>query len=169
MVLTEEWRDVLGYEGLYRVSNLGRIISVKRNKLKKPTVSIYGYETVGLYKSGKQKGFFVHRLVAETFIKNPNNYPQINHKDECKTNNSVENLEWCTQKYNNNYGNRNAKISSSKSSGVIQLDSDGNIIKIWKNIMECSLAGYDFSNVSKACRGERGLTYGFNWRYDKCN
>ena len=103
----EYWKDIKGYEGLYQVSNLGRIR--KENKIISPWTQL-GYKIVVLWKNKKCKKFRVHRLVAEAFILNPNNYTQVNHKDEDKSNNSVENLEWCTQKYNNSYGNRTLKM-----------------------------------------------------------
>ena len=110
----EEWKYIEGYEGLYQVSNYGRVRSLfyrKKNqvqllKLRKVTK---GYLQVALWKNRKRKDFMVHKLVAEAFIPNPNNYPQINHKDEDKTNNCVENLEWCTNEYNHNYGTRNIR------------------------------------------------------------
>lgn len=106
----EIWKDIKGYEGLYQVSNLGNVKSLKTNK------NLYysksgKYYRVGLFK-GKRKMYSIHRLVAEAFILNPNNYPCVNHKD-CNTfNNEINNLEWCTYKQNNNYGSRNIKVKS---------------------------------------------------------
>lgn len=102
----EEWKNVIGYEGLYEVSNKGNVRNVRRNTLLKLSKNRYGYIQVYLYKNGIRKGFRVHRLVAEAFLSNPDNLPQVNHKDEDKTNNNVDNLEWCDQKYNVNYGHR---------------------------------------------------------------
>ena len=102
----EEWKNVIGYEGLYEVSNKGNVRNVRRNTLLKLSKNRYGYIQVYLYKNGIRTVFRVHRLVAEAFIPNPDNLPQINHKNEDKSNNCVENLEWCTAKYNNNYGHR---------------------------------------------------------------
>ena len=112
----EIWRDVKDYEGLYQVSNLGRVKSLNyrrtgREEILKPSMNTCGYLFVDLSKYGKQKAFLVHRLVAEAFIPNPENLQQINHKDEDKTNNCVWNLEWCDSKYNNNYGTRNKRIA----------------------------------------------------------
>lgn len=102
----EIWKDIEGYEGLYQVSNLGNVKSLNKRKgrILKLTKDHFGYLRVNLYKDFKYKIHKVHRLVAQAFIENSNNYPIINHKDEDKTNNKVENLEWCDHKYNNNYG-----------------------------------------------------------------
>ena len=119
--MEEEWRDIEGYEGLYQVSNLGRVKSLRNNhgqfreKILKPGKNKLGYLQVNLYKEGKIKRCLVHRLVAETFIPNVNNYTQVNHKDENKTNNCVSNLEWCNRKYNMNYGTRSKRASEKQS------------------------------------------------------
>lgn len=125
--MNEEWRDIKGYEGLYQVSNYGRVRSVarivtwKNNQLKSYKSRIMkvrqknGYYTVSLYKDFNSRDIRVHRLVGEAFIPNPENLPFINHIDENKLNNRVENLEWCTRQYNNNYGSRNHKISVARS------------------------------------------------------
>lgn len=107
--MQEVWKDIDGYEGKYQVSNLGRVKSLNYNrtgeeKLLKPLENKCGYVRVVLYKDRRAKNYLIHRLVAETFIPNPNNYPIINHKDENKQNNKVKNLEWCTYEYNNTYG-----------------------------------------------------------------
>lgn len=115
----EEWKNVIGYEGLYEVSNTGQVRSLDRyvkysngrihlhkGKVLSSGKDKYGYLAVCLSCNGKQKIIKIHRLVAEAFIPNPNNLPQVNHKDEVKTNNRVDNLEWCDHKYNVNYGHR---------------------------------------------------------------
>ena len=102
----EEWKNVIGYEGLYEVSNKGNVRNVRRNKLLKLSKNTYGYIQVYLYKNGIRTGLKVHRLVAQAFILNPDNLPEVNHKDEDKTNNRVDNLEFCDHKYNVNYGHR---------------------------------------------------------------
>ena len=116
----EEWRDVEGYEGLYMVSNLGRVKSLvgsygrTRIKILDQKPDAHGYKRVALYKNGNKEYFKVHRLVAGAFIPNPNNLPCVNHKIddyEHRSDNRVENLEWCTYEYNNNYGSRNEKLS----------------------------------------------------------
>lgn len=106
----EIWKDIKGYEGLYLVSNLGDVYSCLSNKKLKPG-SDNGYLKVNLCKNNKVKQFTVHRLVALAFLPNENNYPCVNHKDENPSNNNVNNLEWCTYKYNNNYGSIRERIS----------------------------------------------------------
>ena len=118
----EIWKDIEGYEGLYQVSNKGRIKSLNRidsrgrkvnEKILSSKPNNKGYLRVHLYKNGKRKPFSVHRLVAIAFIPNPNNLLEVNHKDENKENNTVDNLEWCDRKYNANYGSRNERASVS--------------------------------------------------------
>lgn len=101
---TEIWRDVKGFEGLYKVNRKGEIYSVLNNIIRPPKDNGYGYNNINLNKNGKKITKYIHRIVAEAFIPNPNNYPMVNHKDENKKNNNVENLEWCTASYNVNYG-----------------------------------------------------------------
>ena len=112
--MMEEWRAVPGYEGLYDVSNKGNVRNVRRNKLLRLQKTNNGYIRVVLSKNRIKTGFQVHRLVALTFLPNPDNLPQVNHLDEDKTNNNVDNLEWCTAKYNNNYGSRKDKVRDTK-------------------------------------------------------
>ena len=124
--LNEEWRDIKGYEGYYQVSNYGRVRSLDRvidnriikGKLKCIKYSKLGYCIVSLYKNGTPKFYLIHRLVAEAFIPNINNFPQINHKNEIKADNRVENLEWCDSSYNINYGKRNKIVTEKKSKKV---------------------------------------------------
>lgn len=113
--MDEVWVDVTGYEGLYQVSNLGRVKSFGatsrqgwqlKERILKQTVEPKGYAKVGIRKDGKLKTVRVHRLVAEAFIPNPYEFPEVNHKDENKANNRVENLEWCSSKYNCRYGTK---------------------------------------------------------------
>lgn len=163
-MLEEVWKDVEDYEGLYWVSNLGRIKS--KRKILNPTES--EYLKVGLSKSGKQRTITVHRLVAKAFIENPHNYNFINHKDENKLNNNVNNLEWCTNKYNLNYGTRNEKVSKNQSKyKIIQKDNNGNTIKKWNNIWDLTHnTKYKKDNISCCCRGKYKTAYGYKWEYE---
>ena len=115
----EEWRDIKGYEGKYQVSNLGRVRSFHgKGKLLKGTPDKDGYLRIALCKNGMRKYFGIHQLVALVFIPNPNNLPCVNHKDEDKTDNKVENLEWCTIAYNNCYGNRLKRVSEANKTSM---------------------------------------------------
>ena len=113
----EEWRDIKGYEGKYQISDLGRIKSLNyrgntnQEHILKLKEARNGYNQVQLYKNGKGVFYLIHRLVAQAFIPNPDNLPIVNHKDENKENNNVDNLEWCTYEYNNNYGTINKRHS----------------------------------------------------------
>lgn len=112
------WKDIGGYEGIYQISNFGEVMRLmsydsrnhlRNSKILKQRKNKYGYMVVGLHKNGKENKYLVHRLVAQTFIPNSNNFPEINHIDENKQNNSIPNLEWCDRKYNVNYGNAQKK------------------------------------------------------------
>ena len=114
-----KWKDIPGYEGKYQVSNTGQVRSLNyggagKTKILKQNINRRGYCSVPLSKNGKCKKYSVHRLVAQAFIPNPNNYPVVNHKDENPANNAVWNLEYCTQQYNCNYGTRNERVSKAK-------------------------------------------------------
>lgn len=121
----EIWKDVVGYEGLYMISNYGRLKSLpkmvgrgKRYLSKERIVSLHkspnGYLRTHLDKDGERKFYSIHRLVAQTFLDNPNNYPCVNHKNENPADNRLDNLEWCTHAYNSNYGTRNQRLSKSR-------------------------------------------------------
>lgn len=163
----EEWKDIEGYEGLYQVSNEGRVKSLnfnhtKQEKILKCTKTKDGYLRVGLYQDWKQVRKYIHRLVAEAFIENPNNYKEVNHKDEDKTNNHVENLEWCTPNYNINYGSRTERCSKR----VDQINvSTGEVVHQWGSTMECGRNGFNQGTVAACARGERKTHKGFIWKY----
>lgn len=103
----EIWKDIDGFNGIYQVSNLGRIKRVDRDLIKVQQLTKFGYLVVGLTKNGKEKNYFVHRLIAKAFIPNPNNYPVVNHLNGIKTDNSIKNLEWTTHAENNRHAVRN--------------------------------------------------------------
>lgn len=170
----EVWKPVVGYETSDEISNMGRmrIINYRNTgkyKLRKFTIN-KGYFTVGLTKNSITKLYQVHRLVAEVFIPNPQNLPCVNHKDENKLNNSVENLEWCDVKYNNAYGTRNKRIGQKNKNGklsktVLQYDLEGNFIKEWPSARECGRNGFNQSSVASCCRGELKTHKGYIWKY----
>lgn len=162
----EYWKPVVGYEGHYQVSNFGRVKSIKFGKeiiLKQKIKG--GYYCVNLSKNNKVKTYLVHRLVAEAFISNPDNLPQVNHKDEDKTNNIYTNLEWCDAKYNTNFGTCIERRSKKKSKPVLQYDLEGNFIREWKSVTECGMNGFNQGNVAACCRGELKKYKDFIWKY----
>ena len=165
----EIWKDIKGYEGDYQVSSYGRVKSYKNGKEKilKPRLTTRKYLQVHFCKNKIVKNFQVHRLVALAFLPNPQNFPHINHKDENKMNNNLENLEWCDAKYNNNYGNHGKRISESLGKKIDQYTLDGKFVKEWESTMECERNGYDHSNVAACCRGKRKTYKGFIWSYNK--
>ena len=161
MTESEVWKDVLGYEGQYQVSNIGNVYSVERRDSRgnkcggftlKPA-NVRGYLKVKLHKNGIGENKSVHRIVAEAFIPNPNNYLEINHKDENKANNCVENLEWCTREYNMNHGTRNEKVSKKLSKKVKAGNIETGEVLTFSSTQEVTRKGYQSSSVSEACRG----------------
>lgn len=142
--MKEQWKVINDYNN-YLISNTGKVKNNKTNKILKGQIDKDGYACVNL--KGKVKR--IHRLVATEFIKNDKNLPQVNHKDENKLNNNVENLEWCTNKYNSNYGNRNRLISNSRCKFVIvQKDLNNNIIKIWDDLYDLTHnKNYDYQHI----------------------
>lgn len=179
----ETWKDVVGYEGLYAVSDCGKIksydridalgrlkcgqeLSTKRNNR--------GYVQVHLSANGKQKMKLLHRLVAEAFLENPNNYPQVNHKDENKDNNSVDNLEWCDNLYNRRYGtgyqrscekHDYKKIGLSNSKRVRQLSKSGRVIAEYKSITDAMIkTGIKDRKIRMCFNGRIDNAGGYIWQ-----
>lgn len=111
--MIEKWKDIVGYENKYQISNFGRLRNA--NGIMKPMTATNGYLVACLWKNNKQKKFVLHKLVAQAFLENSNNYKEVNHIDENKTNNRADNLEWCSHKYNMNYGTLKEKISKANS------------------------------------------------------
>ena len=167
----EEWKDIEGYEGIYQISSHGRVKSLPRkvinNKCSKERIlklstDKRGVNRITLHKNNKMKTFQVHRLVATAFLDNPNNLPCINHKDENPSNNKVENLEWCTREYNNNYGSRNSRISKF-TKGSNNHNSKKVECTTTKEIFSCMTEAANKYNVSQAhithcCQGKRNYT-----------
>ena len=156
-------KDVVGYENIYGVTSCGLIWSYKRQKFLTPKCDKDGYFEVSLYKNGKVKFFRVHRLVAEAYIPNPDNLPQVNHKDECKTNNCLQNLEWCDAKYNNNYGTRNEKAANSNKKPILQFDLNGNFIREWPSATDVGKEVQ--SHICHCLNGDHKTALGYIWKY----
>ena len=183
--LFEEWRPVAGYEGLYEVSNFGRVRSLERDCItgrggvhhlkekylilnKKKT----GYFEVCLFKNGLRKYHLVHRIVAQAFLPNQNNYAEINHKDENKQNNTVWNLEWCDSTYNKKYGSRTAKANKKhktteiKHLPVKQYSLNNTFIGEYSGVCEAEkFTGVKYQLISRCCKGVGKQAGGFVWRY----
>lgn len=178
-MIKEIWVDIPGWEGFYQVSNFGRILSLNYNHTGKPRLRIArlgrgGYLYVNLHKCGVTKTMKVHRLVAIAFIPNPNNLPQINHKDEDKLNNCVWNLEWCDSSYNNKYGNRPRKVldaykrngSSKAKRPVVKIDKDGTVIDEFISISEAARqVGVRRESLRDCVLGRQHTCVGYVWRY----
>lgn len=164
-MIKEEWKSAYGYEGFYLISSLGRIKSVKTGKIRKPyTKNKSGYHLMHLYKNAETKYVLVHRLVAKTFIDNPNNYEQVNHKDENKQNNCVDNLEWCTPKYNMNYGNCQKNKADGQSIKVIQKTIDGKVLHVYKSGKQAGIeTGISSQNINRCVNGKVKTAGGFMW------
>lgn len=195
----EEWKPVKNYEGYYEVSNLGRVRSLPRTwtgrnqfgaqftinrqggRILKPdyrrksgTYEVDKHLRVGLSKEGKTKKFFVHRLVAEAFIPNPNNLPIVNHKDENPQNNCCDNLEWCTHKYNSGYGTaierrlKNSDFterSKKQHKKFYQYTKDGELVKVWNSRKEAITAGYTGTAITRCAQGKRKTHKGYIWSF----
>ena len=171
--IDEIWKDVKDYKGLYKVSNFGRVKSLKRincygriinEKILTSTLNNKGYLRVKLSKNGKGKNVSVHRLVAEAFIPNPNNLPQINHKDENPKNNNVKNLEWCDNKYNSNFGTKPIRIGRQHKKKIGQYTKENKLIKIWDSATDVKKElNYDDSSIRKCCNNIKNYNtaYGF--------
>lgn len=172
----EVWQDIEGYEGYYKVSNYGRVKNAERKvwngrgyytikeTVKSPSLN-RGYLQIKLSKNNTDKMYLVHRLVADTFISNFSNFPCINHKDENKENNRVENLEWCTVEYNNRYNGRYDRVSK-KMGNIVQQIKDGKVVKEYQS---CRQAARELNihpcHIAECARGIRSSYGGYAWKY----
>lgn len=171
------WSDIPGFEGKYQCSTAGDVASLNYHREKKRLIlkqfrrsKTSSYLCVSLCKDGTAKQYSVHRLVAITFIANPENLPEVNHKDENPLNNEVSNLEWCNRTYNNVYGTRTIRaggnISKAKSKPVTQYTLDACLVKTWPSAREINKKlGLSASVIGKCCRGIYRQAYGFKWSY----
>lgn len=182
----EVFKDVLGYEGLYQISNYGRVKSLGRKNifycglrkqyLERPVKekilsfnkSYRGYLQVCLTKNGKYQTFLVHRLVAQTFIPNLENKPQVNHIDGDKENNFVDNLEWVTSSENIRHAFNNGLKKPNNQRKVNQYDLENNFIKTWNsitNFLKENNINIKSSCISNCCKGRISTAYGYKWKY----
>lgn len=167
----ERWRPIRGFPG-YEVSDHGRVKSLAReyhygshDDMILAQGDRHGYRCVTLFRDGKRHYKSVHRLVADAFIPNPDMLPIVNHKDETRSNNRADNLEWCTHKYNINYGGCRDKISKGVSRKVIQLTKDGSLVAMWDSMTKASEAtGACLSEISKCCKNSQFSAAGYKWR-----
>ena len=174
----EIWKDIPGYESVFQVSNLGNVkalerrvrcadrlggFRVKKERIIKHDVSKHGYHRVVLRLNYSEKKYLVHRLVAEAFVDNPDNLPQVNHKDENKGNNSASNLEWCTAKYNSNFGNRTRLTAIAKYKPVSMFNKNGKLIRHFNSIQEAErfLGG---GKLEPKCLTEHHSFHGYQFR-----
>lgn len=183
--MSEIWKDIPNYQGLYQVSDYGNIRSLDhysnnhypdgnkqfhKGKILKPFENANGYLLIKLYKNGHNTTFQLHRIVANVFLPNHNKKLQVNHLDENTKNNKVTNLEWCSAKRNSNYGTRNKRISVANRNGKLskkikQLDKVGNLIKVWPSLQEAERHGFDHRNLSACALGKIKSAYGYKWKY----
>ena len=164
----EIWKDITGFDGKYQISNKGRVKSLQSNKPKilTPTNNGHGYLSIPLQNNNIRKRFYVHRLVAQEFIPNPNNLPQVNHIDENSLNNHVDNLEWCDQLYNNRHGTARQRVDFQRGTAVSCFDKEGNYIRSFysarnaESILHCS-----YGDILKCAKGILFSSGGLRWKF----
>lgn len=186
---TEEWRDIDGYEGLYQVSDLGRVRSCDsirithnqfgehkgfyKGRILKPRTKKDGYSYAVLCKGCKEKEYKIHRLVAQTFIPNPDNLPCVDHKNTIRNDNRVSNLRWCTYRSNirdnlitkERVKNASANNGRKRSKRVVQKTLGGVVVKVWPSLNEARRNGFSHCNIWACCNGKRKMAHGYKWEY----
>lgn len=169
--MKEIFKDIKGYEGLYQISNFGNVKSLKRNIILKPSSNRKGYLHIILYKNHKSKNSIIHRLVAQAFIPNPENKPQVNHIDGNKRNNNVNNLEWVTNSENQKHAFKlhlqtNSGNNNPRARKINQYDLNGKLIKTWNSIYEITKElGINRSSIWRCCIGKYKKSHNYIWRY----
>lgn len=168
----EHWKDVNGYEGLYQVSDCGRVRNNQSGKILRPCEHRSGYLSVMLYKDKHPRRHFIHRIVASAFLENTDSCEFVNHKDEIKGNNNVDNLEWCSKEYNMRYGTICERISARRGHGararrkVLQMGVSGEIINVWESIaLAARETGTARTSIFECCNGIHRTANGFAWAY----
>ena len=173
----EIWCEVKGYEGLYQVSNKGRVKSLgndksRKEKILKPSKNGQGYLQVGLCREGNSKRYKVHRLVLMAFspVENMNEL-FVNHKNEIKDDNRLENLEWCNSSYNNTYNDKHKRVGEKNTNGkcsipIAQLSLDGKLVKVWKSSKDAEReGGFNNAHINDCCKGKYKTHGGYKWQY----
>lgn len=159
------WKTIENFEN-YEVSDLGQVRNKKTGRILKPNLVGKGYYKIDLHKNSKRYCFLIHRLVAQAFIENPNNLPQVNHIDEDKENNNVSNLEWCDANYNNKYGTRTQRAILSHNKAILQYSLDGKLIKEWSSIKDAGdTLHIDRGDISKCCNGKQHTAGNYKWKF----
>lgn len=167
----EIWKPVVGYEGRYEVSNIGRVRSMNYNHTKSvrlliPTVDRKEYEYVHLCKDGRAYHNRVSRLVADAFIPNPHNKPFVDHIDTNRRNNHVDNLRWCNQSENQQNPISRKRYGDSKAKPVIQLNMDCQVVRVWASAREAEIhGGFNHRHIADVCRGKLKTHGDYKWRY----
>jgi len=170
----EIWRDIKGFEGLYQISTIGRVRSLDRvdsrgnyrkGKVLADVVSGNGYHQVNLWRDGKVEIKLTHRLMAKTFIPNPDNLPQVNHRDEDKGNNRVENLEWCTASYNTNYGTRNERAAKANEQAIYVITDSGHRYYFDSVRKSAEILGLKLCSVSNCLHGRQKTHRSFKFMW----
>ena len=178
--MNEIWKPIKGYEGIYEVSDLGRVRSLPRPKTSRNASGEFtfttkpkilkafeqngGYQRISFGRGKNKVAIFVHRLVAQAFIPNPDNLPHVNHKDENPKNNRADNLEWCNAEYNNSYGNHIERCKRHRA--VVQMTKDGQEIATFDSIVEAEeKTGCRATSIQACCIGRYKSSCGYRWRY----